>query len=538
MPEDFESQPEQSMSQFEVDYLFDAIVAAEYPPEKEIYGRSLSTIRSLGAFMIGKAQGEVIGSPEADQAKVEFFTSVEEGFGTDMELGGGLEVRDFDERPVMDGLVMAKDLKTPVSGMTKAGLGCARETLKEDDRFLPQYIRSVWDHENALIVDSMARGETNYNTRIVISPFPEEAAAQSGNEYWRNIGYVPHLKRGFVQLYHITKDGRLVTGSLSFDGSNKHQLQIIQSGFGVKIPEQESTNNWLKYPLVGTLSEDEAKLLSVELANLASNQNFIKTTNTVDVTRQYRPVMNRVFDESYIHVCESLSRGRQTDGVKILVQQLFNNAHNFNERYSLALLKMRVSDGFNEDDSIVLHELLVYSTIEMMRSLHLKNTVFDHVNAHANFIEANLIAEQLRNIDASSFQKMLGGFGAEGAKNNRKYSACGISISAGGEEGEGGPQGVFGGLDNEKSEKKWMNCPHCDALVYDDPCAKVLKCWDCKAAVIYGKQIKGNGGRKARETRKKAEKLQDQKEQLQLRRQTQELGAKVLQATNEQFAIA
>src|SRR5579884_3629490 len=91
-------------------------------PEDEIYGRSLSTIYRLGKFMVGKAANEASLSPEAEQARVEFYTSVEEGFGTDLELGGGLEVRDFDSRPVIGGKVMSKDNKTAVSAMTEAGL--------------------------------------------------------------------------------------------------------------------------------------------------------------------------------------------------------------------------------------------------------------------------------------------------------------------------------------------------------------------------------------------------------------------------------
>lgn len=50
----------------------------------------------------------------------------------------------------------------------------------------------------------------------------------------------------------------------------------------------------------------------------------------------------------------------------------------------------------------------------------------------------------------------------------------------------------------EKSKVKRMNCPDCDAVVYDDPCARVLKCWDCKAMVINGKKFEGNGGSRAR----------------------------------------
>src|SRR5690606_26219736 len=152
--------------------------------------------------------------------------------------------------------------------------------------------------ENAIVVDKMAKRETDYNTRIVISPFPEEGAKKSGDAYWRDIGYVPHLKRGFVQLYYAGKEG-VVTGSLSFDGSNKERLREIFRKRGIDIPETEVTDNWLQYAVTDTLSEDEAKKLALEIADEASDLKYKKTTNTVDVTNEHRVIMNKVFNESY-----------------------------------------------------------------------------------------------------------------------------------------------------------------------------------------------------------------------------------------------
>lgn len=410
--------------------------------ESEIYGRSLSTIHRLGAFMVDKTGAEVITSPEAAQAKAEFFTSVEEGFGTDMELGGGLEVRDFDTRPIIDGKVRAKDLKTAITGMTQAGLRCAVKTAEGDKRFTPQLVRSEWDHENALLVDAMARGETNYNTRIVISPFPEEAAKASGDEYWRDIGYVPHLKRGFVQVYHIGEDG-LVAGSLSFDGSDKAQLRAIFEKHGVHIPESEVTDNWLQYAVTDTLSTAQAKALALEIANQASGDQYTKTTNTVDVTLKYASIMENVFNESYVHVCESLYRGCQTPAVKDLITQLAGKAGHFNGRYSKALYAMRANeDTFSDDDSVVLHELLVYSTIEMMRALHVNPT------------EAYSVA-YLQSLSRDSFQNLLSNFAADGAMNNRTYSACGLKIALGEKsDPSDNPQDAFGGKDRNNDRNK------------------------------------------------------------------------------------
>jgi hypothetical protein len=417
------------------------------PPEAEVYGRSLSTIYRLGAYMVGKVASEVTTSPEADQARVEFCTSVEEGFGTDKKLGGGLEVRDFDVRPVMNGRVMAKDLKTAVSDMTRAGLVCGIKTAEQDARFAPQLTRSKWDHENAVLVDKMARGETGYKTRIVVSPFPEEAAQESGEEYWQNIGYVPHLKRGFVQLYHVGENG-VIAGSLSFDGCSKTRLREVFGKYGVEIPEDEVSDNWLQYAITDTLSDEAAMSLAQEIADQAGDPSYKKRTNTVDVTREYGAVMESVFNESYVHVCESLFKGHQTPAASELITQLAHNAHHFNDHYKAALYKMRAdTESFSDDDATVLHELLVYSTIEMMRALHVRTKqLLDNPNIMS--WKGTLDVAYLQSLDAASFQNMLSGFGADGAKNNRTYSACGLSISLGGPDGSGDPQSIFGGAEN------------------------------------------------------------------------------------------
>lgn len=445
----------------------------ERPPEDEIYGRSLSTVYRLGQFAVERSIFAAIHSPEAQQVKAEFFTSVEEGFGTDLELGGGLEVRDFATRPVLNGEVMSKDLKTSVSDMTFAGLICAEEKFEKesqqgDNRFGPQLIRSKHDHENATVVNQMVRGKTSYNTRIVASPFPEEAAAQSGDAYWRGIGYVPHLRRGFIQVYHTTKDGNLLAGSLSFDGSNKEQLREVFAKYGVEIPESEVTDNWLKYAITDNLSEEYAKSLALEIANTAADPKYKKNTNTVDVTDNHRAIMDKVFNESYVQACESHARQQQTSATRDLIFRLANQAGSFGDCYVKALYAMRDDEyRFTDDDMVILHELLVYSTIEMMRALHL-----DKKHGQSTQVRwaggINLAHLEAMNIEA--FQKALSSFGAEGARSNRVYSACGLEIKLGKPGSEAGsaddPQSVFGGKDKDNSQLEDCDfvskeCPKC-----------------------------------------------------------------------------
>ncbi|MDL2363317.1 MAG: hypothetical protein QFB86_02975 [Patescibacteria group bacterium] len=452
-------------------------------PKEETYGRSLTTIFRLGRLMVENSVADVAHSPEAEQTRAEFYTSVEEGFGTDKELGGGLQVRDFDLRPVIDGRVMAKDLKTAVSEMTQAGLICARETADKDKRFLPQLTRSKWDHQNALIVDKMVQGETGYNTRIIVSPFPEEAAAKSGNKFWQDIGYVPHLKRAFVQLYHVNEEG-LLAGSLSFDGSEKEKIREVLHRLGVEIPLDEITDNYLGYAYMDTLQVDDAKALGLAVANDAGDAKYNKTTNTVDLTRQHRAAMEAAFNDSYIHACESHARGIQTPKTRQLIMSLAHEAGHFNKRYASALYKMRENEKqFTDDDMAVIHELLVFSTIEMMRAVHLKEPAPNFVSSGASAV-VMFNQAHIESMNEQEFQKVLSGFGATGARENRVYSACGLSISLGGEPGNDDPQSAFGGLSSKElswhggsiKKGKCVNCHKDTDVGVKSWCKKCIKC--------------------------------------------------------------
>ncbi len=444
---------------------FLAEVKTSRPAISEIYGRSLSSIFNIGVQAAKIAVRNVINSPEAEQARVEFYTSVEEGFGTDTELGKNLVVRDFAKRKIIDGKVMSADLSRAVSDMTRAGLVCAEDKYRNesnsgDRRFYPQLVRTKNDDKNALIVDAMARGETEYNTRIVVSPFLEEAAATSGDKYWQNIGYVPHLKRGFVQLYHFNGE-ELVAGSLSFDGSDKQRLKDLFKKYGVHIPEEEVTDNWLEYPITDTLSEDQAKELAVEIADLAEDPKYKKlrssnrSANTVDVTSNNRAIMDKIFDESYLHACESLARGYQTPDTQKLILQLAHKAGSFNDHYASALYRMRSNPKhFGDREMVVVHELLVYSAIEIMRALHLSGSDNQDLNAESN-VHQNLNIERLRSLNMQEFQHVLSRFGAFGAENNRTYSACGLAISLGFEDSQTNLQEAYGGIDSTHQKQEW-----------------------------------------------------------------------------------
>jgi len=82
---------------------------------------------------------------------------------------------------------------------------------------------------------------------------------------------------------------------------------------------------------------------------------------------------------------------------------------------------------------------------------------------------------------------------------------------------------------DDKKGKRMMHCPYCSARVYDDPCARVLSCWDCKARVVNGQvRSKGDGGSKARAAkaaaaRREAEKAAQARQEAEMQKQVDEV---------------
>jgi hypothetical protein len=92
------------------------------------------------------------------------------------------------------------------------------------------------------------------------------------------------------------------------------------------------------------------------------------------------------------------------------------------------------------------------------------------------------------------------------AQSTARSSSCPTSEQLGIDDPQDGESGNNRTEAEQSGEKKMMNCPFCGAKVWGDPCAKVLKCWDCNACAKDGKVVNsGDGGHRARAERAAAE---------------------------------
>ncbi len=469
-------------------------------PQPETYGLSLSALRRLGAITTQTVVDTEVLQAHETQVRDEFNSAVFEGLSSDENYGGVLQVTKFDTRKVIDGKVMSADMQSTVTELLENGLDSSKQASRFDQRLVNQMTRDDNDLENARQVELMIAGKTDYNTRVVVSLLPEEAIERDGEAFWKNIGYIPGKKTAYIQLYHYSAEGELLTGSLSVDMSDKLRWRELFAKHGIEIPEDETTDNWLQYALIGEMSEEEAKEFALDIRREYEGRGIGENIDTVDTIEANQEAIDRVFEQMYLPIVDSLALGEKTPEMKEIVDAFLANSQYFNSATRSDLMRASNKAGFSDNDAKLLHQLVIYSSIEMFRSSLTGHSAQDVQQDMSEFAQM-AVQESLANAMAL--------FASGGAKEGRTYSSCGRMIDFAemlkeltGSQEDQTPQEVFG---RGARRKKRMNCPHCTAVVFDDPCASGLSCLDCRAKVFSENAIyKGNGGsRKKKEGQEK-----------------------------------
>lgn len=401
-----------------------------------------------------------------EQAKGEFDSCVYEGLSSDSELGPQLEVTKFIKFEVQDGFVMSRDGKTRVTDLIKNGHATSSEKAQIDSRYENQATRDWNDLINAREVDKMARGETDYNTRMVVSLLPKEAIERDGKDFWQDIGYIPDKETAYIQIYHASDDGEVLTGSLSVDGSDIEKWTELFAENGVTIPEGETTDNWLKYAITGSMTSSEAKSFAMNMRKKYKDSQDLEADNTADLLADNSEVANMVFEEAYVPISKSLENKEQTEKTKSLISSYLNNSDYIKPEVRQHLIRLANTDKFTDRDARLMHQMVVYSTIEMLRSLVAKPENNDLIDYQ---IQAVIDQDELMHMQQEMINSVVAGFAARGLKAGRSYSSCGGAIKLAEQiqemiEGTDSIQEAYGGRPRRCKILKdgdRTNCPHC-----------------------------------------------------------------------------
>ena len=410
------------------------------------YALSLERLRSVGAIAVDGALDGFEAVGPIQQLRAEFDTSLSEMLKTDQEFGRELEITRFETYDVTNGHVMSHDGTTRVVDMLENGFRLSSSMAQSDSRMETQANRDWHDLQNALEVEAMARGERPYNTRIVASLMPEEAIEADGEDYWRGMGYFPETKTAFLQLYHTTSDGRLITGTLSVDATDKASMRQLWAELGITVPEGESTDNWLQYAVTDNMSAAGAELFVKQVrqkhyANVGHTPT--RPTSVEQVLEANAEVVDQSFDQLYVSLAESLAAGQKTDIVQNLIHGFMQRSQQLGPELRAGLLSAHNKQHFDDRHARTVYKIVMYATVEQIRkSLPIVGAATDKTKPMLH--RHSLTPEQSAcYVPTQHFVNQLVQSALLGVQHNRTYGACGARITLSGGGVDESPEAVL-----------------------------------------------------------------------------------------------
>jgi len=413
------------------------------------YALSLERLRSVGRLVAHETL-DIQTVPDVLQLRAEFDTSLSEMLKTDEEFGKVLQISRFEQFRVIDGELKTHDGRTSITSSLQRGYELSSWLAEQDPRMQTQADRDWQDLENAHEVEAMALGKRDYNTRIVASLMPEEAIERDGADYWRGMGYFPETKTAFLQLYHVTDKGEVLTGALSVDATDKVSMRRLWATLGVEIPEDETTDNWLQYALTANLTAAQAKQLVLDIRQQHyQNVNHIPThpTSVEEVLDASADIVEQAFSELQLSLAEATATRQKTATIAQLLAGFMPRAHKLNSDICSALLRAHNRNAFDDHDARLAYKLIMYATAEQLRkSLPLNRSTATQRPSVTATRQPEFVPPQV-------FMQQIIHSAYEGISQNRSYGACGVAIKLGSDAerlaAELDPQNVFGGKKNE-----------------------------------------------------------------------------------------
>ncbi len=379
---------------------------------------------------------------------------------------------------------------------TKVEMEFINGHLEQDDRRLIDVHQNTLEHatlndemlhktkielHNAVLAEQLFKAGVLAENNVL---FVSAASTTMTVEEKRSYGMFVDTDSCSMQLLigdgnHVTLETAFVAGKVS-PNAERHDIKAIQAMaevHGITIPTSDGTEI-LQYVMLIPKEQAPGVASVVEWYDDAAGGTFYG----LDEPRQDY--------QAYAEVC--YERAKDFDGmVQGIVSQLISEAHTFAQPMDAILRLDELS-----------------AAASRQRALHDESidvAVFGH-KAAAQIQEARFFMERGQLDRAEAAMAKAAEYDQSGACPLFKNS------SVTGNEGSG-PSGS----QEEAGGKKWGHCPYCKALVFVDPCAKRISCWDCTAMVLNGKVISmGNGG-----TRKRREEAEARRAEQEARAATQ-----------------
>lgn len=354
-----------------------------------------------------------------------------------------------------------------------------RNTLRHMHLSPEMLRRTKIELKNAILFEELQKaGALEDNIVAVFSPTPTAMSLKEKRDY----NFFLDTESCSIQMLKTEGQATYIETAMvagkATPQSERHDIititKLMQS-YGLEVPEQDGTS-LLQYVLLIPKSAVANGITDiVRLYDDAAGGTF------------YGQAMPRLNYNQYAQECEARNRSFD-DTVERITDQLILEASNFTSPIDVIERLDYLSERYGVTHAIQ-DKTIDEAVFGRQAALHIQEARF--------FIEQG----ELGRAD-NSMRK---------AQATADSGSCPIFKSSKNEVSDNSDGN--GAKGEESSGKKLMSCPYCSAKVFDDPCAKVLSCWDCSALVVNGKiKSKGDGGSKARAAAREAKRLQAEAE--------------------------
>lgn len=334
-----------------------------------------------------------------------------------------------------------------------------RNTLEHTVLIEEMMRRTKYELNNALLFERLhAAGVLQQYDAIVMSPSSTTMTLQQKRDYGL------FIDTESCSIQHLRAEGDALTLETAFVAgkrtptAERHDLAAIRTMTAERGIELAANDGSEVLQHVLLIPKDE-------------------TTGVADVVKWYDDAAGGTFYgqeaprqdyHQYAVKCEE--RARDFDGiVQSIVNQVIAEAHTFRTPLE-AIMRL---DELSEE----------YTVQRAVQDVSIDAAVFGETAA-MHIQEARFFMERGEFARAEESLSM--------AQQTAESSSCPLFK---GSESGGDSDDSSGSSTEGESEKKWGNCPYCNAKVFVDPCAKKISCYDCTATVVNGTIIsKGNGG--------------------------------------------
>lgn len=460
-------------------------------PLGERYAQSLGPIKLMGA-LARAAEESVEYQRQKEVVYDDFLFAVGEMIATDPEFRSSLDVDPSKKYRKIDGKIRAANGESMID-MVARGLASSRAAAQEDPDLEFQVVRDEGDKFNTERVDELKAGWT----RISLSMDPKEAA-QTVPKTVKKLGY--EEDRMFLQVYSLGDDDFMEGMSHSVDYSDTELWrEIIRDFFSVIIPEDISSDEWIRhgFEIEATATEAKQLLKGVVAEYYRRCGVTIARRSTSEFLQQNEEQLRKIFDAYYGSLSEAAHSAKGDEALSDLAAQILQTpaVGKLEPATRRQLLVVANSTNFDDESGRVMNSILRYIAVEELRkdlpafikganvTKEAKAGVLLTGEFNYGIQSANIPAEVLHQRMAANFQT--------GIEAGRSYGGCPgqIRFTADTQQESLNPQGLYGRAgDEERRERSSMdetgkiNCVKCGEPVDKKEATKIeghLRCTHC-----------------------------------------------------------